>query len=70
MNEVANGKKRRGVVFANHRSQADFFIHNVIVKFKANFLSRMAVLLACPLFVLSWRTVWFFNRGKKNNPDK
>lgn len=28
------------MVYANHRSQGDFFLHNVIMNFKTNFLAR------------------------------
>lgn len=28
------------MVFANHRSQADFFLDNVLLDYKTNFLSR------------------------------
>lgn len=60
------------MVYANHRSQADFFLDNVILKFQTNFLSRyiivyvrMAVLIASPGFIVSYKSVWFFNRNNK-----
>lgn len=30
----------------------------------------MAVLLASPIFITSYKTVWFFNRGNKTDPEK
>lgn len=30
----------------------------------------MAVLIASPLFITSYRTVWFFNRNGKTEPEK
>lgn len=65
------------MIFANHRSQADFFLHNVITNFQVNFLSRyisinnrMGVLIASPIFIAAYKTVWFFNRNNKSDPEK
>ena len=30
----------------------------------------MAVLIASPLFILAYKTVWFFNRNNKTDPEK
>lgn len=30
----------RTLILTNHRSQADFFVHNVLTDYKCNFLSR------------------------------
>jgi hypothetical protein len=35
-----NLNEGKTMVYANHRSQADFFLHNVLMNFQTNFLSR------------------------------
>ena len=56
------------MIFANHKSQADFFLHNYILEYKANFLSRFAVAVLIPTFLSAYETVWFFRRDKKSTP--
>lgn len=65
------------MVYANHRSQADFFLDNVVLNYQTNFLSRylknnnrLAVLFASPGFAVSYKSVWFFNRNNKTNPEE
>jgi hypothetical protein len=60
----------RVIVFANHRCQGDFFLHNVIMNYQTNFLSRLAVLIAAPVFIVAYRDVWFFHRNHKTDPEK
>ena len=58
----------------NHRGVTDFFLHDLVTDYSANFLSRALVaVLFFPLFLLTWyeNTVWFFIRGYvKDNPEK
>ena len=35
-----NLRQGKIMVYSNHRSQADFFLHNVLLNSKTNFLSR------------------------------
>jgi hypothetical protein len=56
------------MVYANHRSQADFFLDNVLLNFQTNFLSRLGVLIVAPVFIVAYKHVWFFNRNNKTDP--
>jgi hypothetical protein len=50
----------------NHRSWADFFVHDVIADGTASFLARKMVGVVFPFLYLSafaTRGIWFFNRG-------
>lgn len=51
----------------NHRTQADFFISDVVTGCKANILARREVAFVFPF---AWLTnpgsVWFFNRNQIN----
>eukprot|EP00824_Muranothrix_gubernata_P007499 TRINITY_DN1955_c0_g1_i1.p1 TRINITY_DN1955_c0_g1~~TRINITY_DN1955_c0_g1_i1.p1 ORF type:complete len:270 (+),score=14.91 TRINITY_DN1955_c0_g1_i1:11-820(+) len=54
------------IVFINHRSLADIFVHDDITKTSCSFLARAMVGIAFPiLFLLTQccHCVWFFKRG-------
>jgi hypothetical protein len=36
-------RREKTLFLVNHRTQADFFIHNTIAECQANFLSRYAI---------------------------
>eukprot|EP00743_Colponemidia_sp_Colp-15_P002558 GILK01002773.1.p1 GENE.GILK01002773.1~~GILK01002773.1.p1 ORF type:complete len:239 (-),score=37.67 GILK01002773.1:176-892(-) len=57
------------IYLVNHRSLADFFVHDVIVQHKASYLAREMVRAVFPLTFLATRyqnSIWFFRRGIKN----
>ncbi|CAD8093349.1 unnamed protein product [Paramecium primaurelia] len=58
---------KRTMLLFNHRTQGDFFIHDVVSQYSANFLARWMVAVAFPmLFIfqqLFTQSVWFFRRG-------
>lgn len=63
-------KKDKTMVLINHRSWSDFFTHDIVAEYSANFVSRMAVGLVFPsILILSniSRTIFFFKRGGKND---
>ena len=64
---MKSGKK---IFLANHRSQADFFIHNIILEGTINILSRMMVAVIFPGFLFAYKTLWLFNRSGNINPER
>ncbi|KRX07677.1 hypothetical protein PPERSA_11226 [Pseudocohnilembus persalinus] len=58
------------MLLLNHRSWSDFFIHDVVTDYTANFVSRMAVGIIFPTILLLshlTRSIWFFKRGNKGS---
>jgi len=66
-------KRRRTMILGNHRNFTDFFLHDVITDFTANFLSRALVGVVFFFFAISTyleNTVWFFVRGRaREDPE-
>lgn len=62
--------EERVMVLPNHKSQADFSVHNHIVNHICNFIARAAVGIVIPAFLIAWKTLWFFNRNKKSDPEE
>ena len=71
-------RERRTLLFINHRSLADFFLHDCITDYQSSFLSRspymiflrMLVSLLFPCMGLSTyinNTVWYFVRGGRGD---
>lgn len=60
--------KGKTMILINHRSWSDFFTHDVVSEYTANFVSRMAVGIIFPaILILSniSRSILFFKRGGK-----
>jgi hypothetical protein len=61
------------IYLANHRSWADFFLDVVMTDGRAQMLSRMAVLMVFPAFMLPVcviKSVILFNRGQRIDKDR
>jgi hypothetical protein len=57
----------------NHRSWADFFVHDIIADSTASFLARKLVGVIFPLVYFSsfaTRGLWFFNRGSAGRSEE
>jgi len=67
----APANEPRTIFLLNHRSHADFYLHDIVTEYKCSFLSRLAVGVVFPQFYfLPDNTVWFFRRDKKTDPEK
>lgn len=61
------------IYLANHRSWADFFLDVIMTDGRAQMLSRMAVLMVFPAFMLPVcviKSVILFNRGQRIDKDR
>lgn len=59
-------RQNKTILMLNHRSLADFFLHDCITDYQASHLSRMMVALLLPgtwLCTFMDNSVWYFVRG-------
>ncbi|EGR33898.1 hypothetical protein IMG5_032170, partial [Ichthyophthirius multifiliis] len=65
-------KDKKTIILFNHKTWSDFFVHDKILDYSANFLSRYMVALVMPfaLFISPlMKSLWFFNRGNGGKRD-
>ena len=70
---AAVSTNRRTMLLGNHRNFTDFFLHDVLTEYSANFLSRALVGVVFFGFAINTyfeNTLWFFVRGKaREDPE-
>jgi len=63
-------RTNKTILFVNHRSLADFFLHDCITGYQASYLARMLVAILFPgtwLCTFLDNSVWYFVRGGRGD---